>query len=157
VRRVTVTERDGRPYLFVAAEFDDVNRLSGTPAFPDLQIRLRRADGRLELEGEWRPPESRPPPAASERDGLLAVRFHVPSKVYSHRNAFAGVERGNILSWREDVAAADAARPLTFGASLDERSILGSTVALFAAAIAAALALMGVALWLTVRRGRKAG
>ena len=36
VERVTITRRGGRPYLFVSAEFDDVSRLSFTPAFPDL-------------------------------------------------------------------------------------------------------------------------
>src|SRR3990170_4007765 len=54
VRRVTVTERGGRPYLFLSAEFDDINRLAGTPAFPDLQIGLRPDGDRLRLEGTWR-------------------------------------------------------------------------------------------------------
>ena len=35
VRRVTVTSRGGRPYLFVAADFPDVNWFSWMPAFPD--------------------------------------------------------------------------------------------------------------------------
>src|SRR5437763_11125152 len=34
VRRVTLTHRGGRPYLFVSADFPDVSRLAGTPAFP---------------------------------------------------------------------------------------------------------------------------
>src|SRR5687768_4684001 len=64
VQRVTVTERGGRPYLFVSAEFDDVNRLAGTPAFPDLRVGLRPDGDRLRLEGTWRaPPAPRGAPA----------------------------------------------------------------------------------------------
>ena len=45
---------------------------------------------------------------------------------------------------------------LEFGALLDPRSILWSTVGLFAGAIALALALLAGALWLVSRKGRRA-
>jgi hypothetical protein len=83
------------------------------------------------------------------------VRFHLPSKVFFHENAASGVERGNIVSWRREVAQADA-RPLAFGAVMDDRSILFSTVLLFATAIALAGALLAGAFYLVARRGRKA-
>lgn len=156
VRRVTVTRRDGRPYLFVAADFADVNRIAGSPAFPDLRIGLRRDADRLVLEGSWQAPAARGA-GSGDADGLMAVRFHLPSRVYSHRNAFQGVERGNIVSWRQDVATARAGAALVFGAQMDQRSILGSTVALFAGAIALALGILALALWLTARRGRRQG
>src|SRR5574341_100536 len=153
VRRVTLTRRHGRSYLFVAADFDDVNRLAGTPAFPDLRLGLRREGARLRLEGTWAAPAGAAL-AEGERDGLMAVRVHVPSKVYEHRNAVDGVERGNILSWRQEVRHGLSGGSLEVGASLDRRSILGSTVGLFAAAIAAAFAIRGAVLYLTLRRGR---
>jgi hypothetical protein len=156
VRRVTLTRRDGRPYLFVSADFADVNRLPGTPAFPDLQIRLEQQQERLHLEGSWLRPASAAKAAAQDREGLMAVRFHLPSKVYSHRNAFAGVERGNIVGWRQDTASGLDGRPLEFGAEMDQRSILHSTVGLFAAAIALALAILAAALLLAFRKGRGA-
>lgn len=155
VRRATLTQRRGRPYLFVAADFDDVNTLSATPAFPDLRIALRPAQGRLRIEGRWAAPAPGLEVGPDERDGLLAVRFHLPSKIYAHDNAFDGVERGNIVSWRQDVAQALDGRALLFGASLDARSILGSTVRLFAAAIAAALLILAAILYLVLRRGRR--
>ncbi len=156
VRRVTLTRREGRPYLFVAADFADVNRLAGTPAFPDLRLSLRREGGRLRLEGEWRRPEPAPDLGARARDGLMAVRFHLPSRVHEHRNAAAGVERGNIVAWWQDVAHGRDGQPLLVGALMGSRSILGSTIVLFAAAIALALAVLAVGLWFTVRRGRRA-
>ncbi len=151
VRRVTVTRRDGRPYLFVSADFDDVNRLAGTAAFPDLRLSLRADGDRLRLEGSWAPPSSAR--GAPADDGQMAVRFHLPSKVYEHRNAMDGVERGNIVGWRQDVRAALAGGSLDFGASIDRRSILVSTVGLFAAAIVLALSILaGLILWVR-RRG----
>jgi hypothetical protein len=154
VRRVTVTRRQGRPYLFVSADFDDVNRLPGTSAFPDLRLTLRRENGRLRLAGTWSLalPRATPPPVDA---GLMAVRFHLPSKVYEHQNAFAGVERGNIVAWRQDVAQGLAGRTLEFGAVMDSRSILHSTVGLFAGAIVLGLGLLGLILAFVFRRGRR--
>jgi hypothetical protein len=85
----------------------------------------------------------------------MAVRFHLPSKVYGHRNATDGVERGNILSWRQEVGAALDGTRLDFGAVMDERSILFSTVVLFAGAVILAALLLGLALWAVIRRGRR--
>lgn len=155
VRRVTWTKRKGRPYLFVSADFPDVNRLAGTPAFPDLKIALLAEDQRLRLKGEWQPPPGAAPPPA-DRAGLMAVRFHLPSKVYEHHNAVEGVERGNIVAWRQDVARGVAGQPLGFGAVIDRRSILLSTVGLFAGAIVLGLSAVGAAIYLTFRKGRAA-
>lgn len=152
VKRVTLTRRQGRPYLFVSADFDDVNRLSGTPAFPDLTIGLRPEQGRLVLEGAW----ARPAPGRGEgdREGLMAVRFHIPAKIYQHKNAFAGVERGNIVGWRQDVARGLEGGRLEFGVTTDRRSILLSTVSLFAGTILLALGILAGAFYVVIRKGR---
>lgn len=157
VRRVTLTRRDGRPYLFVAADFDDVNKLNGTAAFPDLEIGLRVEGDRQRLDGTWVRPATTPDPAGGDRQGLMAVRFHLSAKVYEHKNAVEGIERGNIVAWRQDVAQALDGRGLEFGATTDRRSILHSTVGLFALAIGLGLSLLGLALYLVFRRGRRGG
>jgi hypothetical protein len=154
VRRVTLTHRGGRPYLFVSADFKDVNRLAGSPAFPDLTLSLRPEGERLRLEGAWaRPVERAERPG--QTDGLMAVRFHLPSKVYEHRNAADGVERGNIVAWRQEVTEGLAGRRLDVGAVMDPRSILWSTVGLFALTIVGGLGLLALALFLAFRRGRR--
>lgn len=155
VRRVTVTKRRGQRYLFVSAAFRDVNRISFTPAFPDLRVGLRREGGRLHLDGSWQRPIGALGGGEGDAEGLMAVRFHLPSKVYGHRRAADGVERGNILGWRQDVAAALDEGRLEFGAEMDERSILSSTVMLFAGAVVLAALLLALALWAVVRQGRK--
>ncbi len=153
VRRVTLTHREGQAYLFVSADFDDVNTLTGSPAFPDLRITLSHAGDRLRLEGGWARPG--PAPEVRERDGLMAIRFHLPSKIYEHKSASDGVERGNILCWRQDVAAGLGGERLEFGAVMDSRSILLSTVTLFAGAIVLATMFLGGGLYLVARHGRK--
>ena len=156
VERVTITRRGGRPYLFVSAEFDDVSRLSFTPAFPDLRVALYEEGGRLRLEGSWHRPLDAPSPGPdTDREGLMAVRFHLPSKVYSHRNAAEGVERGTILGWRQGVGQALDGGLLDLGAEMDQRSILFSTVALFGGAVVLAVLLLALALWAVARRGRR--
>jgi hypothetical protein len=155
VRRVTLTSRRGQRYLFVSADFEDVNRISYTPVFPDLRVGLRRESGRLHLDGSWQRPIEALPGGEQDREGLIAVRFHLPSKVYGHRRAAFGVERGNILGWVQETAAALDAGRLEFGAEMDERSILFSTVMLFAAAVVLAVLLLAFGLWAVVRRGRR--
>jgi hypothetical protein len=155
VERVTLTRHRGHAYLFVSAEFSDVSRLSYTPAFPDLRVALVREDGRLRLEGSWQRPLDAPDIGTRDREGLMAVRFHLPSRVYGHENAAEGVERGNILSWRQGVASALEGRRLEFGAVMDERSILFSTVLLFVSSVVLAVLLLAGGLWAVVRRGRR--
>lgn len=155
VKRVTLTTRRGQRYLFVSADFRDVNRISYSPAFPDLRVGLRREAGRLQLDGSWQRPLEALPGGEQDRDGQMAVRFHLPSKVYGHRRAADGVGRGNILGWRQETAQALDGGRLEFGAEMDERSILSSTVMLFAGAVVLAVVLLALALWAVVRQGRK--
>ncbi len=155
VERVTLTRRRGQPYLFISANFSDVSRLSYAPAFPDLRVALRGEEGRLRLEGGWQRPLDAPDIGDRDREGLMAVRFHLPSKVYGHENAADGVERGNILGWRQEVGAALDGGRLDFGAVMDERSILFSTVVLFGGAVILAVLLLALGLWAITRRGRR--
>jgi hypothetical protein len=155
VKRVTLTTRRGRRYLFVSADFRDVNRISYTAAFPDLRVGLRREAGRLQLDGSWQRPIEALAGGEQDREGLMTVRFHLPSKVYGHRRAADGVERGNILGWRQETAIALDGGRLEFGAEMDERSILSSTVMLFAGAVVLAALLLALGLWALVRRGKK--
>jgi hypothetical protein len=153
VRRVTLTRREGRAYVFVSADFDDINKLTPSPAFPDLRLALVRAGEQLRLEGAWARPGSEG--KVPEAEGFMAVRFHLPSKVYSHQNAADGVERGNIVSWRQEVAAGLEGQGLPFGVVMDSRSILRSTLTLFAGALVLAAALLSGGLYLVARQGRK--
>lgn len=152
VRSKLVT-RAGRPYITVSASFTDINALVGVRAFPDLVIALRREGERLRLFGVWRRPQSAGT-GQGDDSGLMAVRFHLPSEIYDHRNATAGVERGNILSWRQDLKGGLAGAPIDFGATIGTRSVLRATLGLFGMAVAAGLAIIAIVLWFFARSGR---
>jgi hypothetical protein len=154
VKRVTLTTRDGRQYLFVSADFRDLNTLRGTPAFPDFEnLSVGREGERLSLYGIWKRPAARTEKPGD--DGLMAVRFHLPSKVYEHKNAADGVERGNIVGWRQDVAQGLAGKRLEVGALMDPRSILVSTVGLFGIAVAGGLSVLALGLYFAFRKGKR--
>jgi hypothetical protein len=155
VKRATLTRRSGRSYVFVSADFDDISQLSGNAAFPDLDVHMVHERSRLRLEGTWKRPAGTTA-VVQDQSGLMAVRFHLPSKVYEHMNAAEGVERGNIVAWRQELGSALRGQPLHFGAVMDERSILWSTVGLFGTAIGGALALLLALLYWVFRQGRKA-
>jgi hypothetical protein len=154
VNRVTVTHRGGRPYLFISADFSDLSALAGNRAFPDLLVSQRAEGDSLRLSGTWRRPAGAFR-SVSNSEGLMAIRFHLPSKVYEHQNASDGIERGNILGWRQPLSAALSGSPLEFGARSDRRSILLSTVGLFGGAIVLALATLSLVFVWVVRKGRR--
>jgi hypothetical protein len=155
VRRVKRAYRAGQAYLSVAADFADVNRLGGGPAFPDLDLALREEGDRLLFSGTWRLPNGADVERIKAKDGLMAVRFHLPSKVYEHKNAFAGVQRGNIVGWRQALSAAIAGHPLEIGVVMDRRSILSTTIYVFIGAVIAATALLSLVLFVVFREGRR--
>lgn len=150
VRKVT---RGGRAYITAAADFTDLNALPGTKAFPDLEIAMRAEGERLRLRGVWRRPASAGS-AQGDDDGLMAVRFHLPSEIFDHQNAFEGVERGNILSWRQDLRRGLGGSPIDFGATMGSTSVLSTTLGLFGLAILTGLGVMGAILYVFARRGR---
>jgi hypothetical protein len=77
--------------------------------------------------------------------------------VYAHSNALGGVQRGNILAWSQNVAQALAGGQLELGARFGTRSILWSTIALFAGAVLVGLAILATVLALVARAGQRAG
>ena len=107
VRRVTLTRRGGRPLpvrLRRLRRREPPARHAGLPRPRDLSAAAARASG-CALDGQLAAPGRAGPRRAAADDGLMAVRFHLPSKVYEHKNALDGVERGNIVGWRQDVRA----------------------------------------------------
>ena len=157
VKRIT---RKGSPSITVSADFSNINALVGTRAFPDLVIALKAEGDRMRLFGVWRRPLfSRNAPGQAQglgdAAGLMAVRFHIPSEIFEHRNASLGVERGNILSWRQDLRAGIAGTPLDFGATMGTRSVLRRTLGLFVTAIFAAAASIAAVLFFLKTRGKK--
>ena len=93
-------------------------------------------------------------------DELVAFKLHLPSRIRKHNvklldGTNGTVERGNILTWAQTLADRRAGRPVVIDVEMDHTSILNTTLWLFGGAFAAAVAVLMVAIWLTMRKGRK--
>jgi hypothetical protein len=101
-------------------------------------------------------------PGAINWDGseLVAFKLHVPSRIRWQNvkrldGSSGATERGNILTWEQRLADRRAGQPIDMHVVMDPTSILYTTIWLFAGAFGAAVAVLGAAVLLTVRRGRK--
>jgi hypothetical protein len=92
---------------------------------------------------------------------LVAFKMHLPSKVRDHNvrrleiDEPGNLERGNILTWEQRLADRRAGKPIEIDVKMDADSILYTTLWLFGGALVAAVSVLGLIVWMTVRRGKK--
>jgi hypothetical protein len=156
--------RNGRRFVQVRLDVDDIRRLGADPAFATATFRFDRSGDTIEYQETLGPPAGRPAGDVgwTGRE-LVAFRAHLPSRILYHnvRNLEDGspgeIARGNILSWEQTLADRLRGVPLHMDARIEAASILRSTLWLFLAATAAALLLLAGWIGWMVRRGRKSG
>lgn len=156
VTRVSLSRRAGRRFVHVSLEVDDVRRLSKVPPFAWSSYRLDRRDDALEFRQVVGTAAGKTVGDVGWT-GAEAVRFrvHVPSEIPFH-NSRSGVERGNILGWDQPLAERAQGAPLEMEFQMEPESILYSTLLLFGGTIVAAGLAFAIAIWLFVRKGRRA-
>lgn len=101
-------------------------------------------------------------PAGIAWDGseLVAFKLHLPSRVTWHNvrrledGTEGTLERGNILTWEQRLGDRLSGAPVAIEVRTESESILYRTVSLFAVAFAAALIVLILLIWFTIRRGR---
>jgi hypothetical protein len=102
-------------------------------------------------------------PGAANWDGteIVAVKLHLPSRIFSQNarrledGGIRDAERGNIVTWEQRLSDRLAGKPIEIDVKMSPRSILHTTLWLFAGAFAAAaLAMMG-AIWWIVAKGKR--
>ena len=91
---------------------------------------------------------------------LVAFKFHLPSRVLDHNvklldGSNGTIERGNILTWAQTLKDRQTGKPLDMRADMDGKSILHTTLWLFAGAFVAAVAVLVLAIWWVIRKGRR--
>jgi hypothetical protein len=90
---------------------------------------------------------------------IVAFRLHLPSRILWHNsrdletNQPTQTGRGNILGWEQHLADRLDGAPLHIRVEMDSQSILHRTLWLFAGAFVAAVSLLALVIWLTVRKG----
>jgi hypothetical protein len=158
--------RRGRTYIEIEMATDDVHRLSacGLLAWSSYWLSPTDDDGLRYRQTAGAAAANADRAGASDTGWngaeLVAFKVHVPSRVRYHTvkrldGTSGAVERGNILTWEQRLADRGAGPPLLMEVEMDATSILNTTMWLFGGAFAAAVLALVLAIWLTMRRGRK--
>jgi hypothetical protein len=147
--------RDGRRFVQVRLEVDDVRRLSAVAPFAWSTYTLEQRDG-LHLYRQIVGSSRAVPVSGVGWDGseLIAFRMHLPSRIRYHNAPSRTVERGNILSWEQPMRDRLVGKPLDMEVRMEGQSILSWTLTIFGLAAAAALSLLAAAIYWVWRRGR---
>ena len=147
------SRRNGRRFVHVRLEADDIGALAGARPFAWSSYAFRR-DG-----DEYIYRQTVGPPAGGDVGNIgwtgrevVAFRLHLPSKINFH-NSGTDVRRGNILVWEQPLADRLRGAPLSIEARMQTQSILYRTLWLFGATfVAVVVAFVGV-IWWVLRRG----
>ncbi len=151
--------RDGRTFVQVRVETDDISKLSAVqpfgwsrysfesvpgPSEGQTTLIYRQSVTNLEIDTARVTPHG----VDWTGDELFAVRLHLPSKIAFHNAPSRRVERGNILSWEQPLEGRLRGAPLEIEVRMDGQSILYRTLGIFAMTLTAAVVLLaGAAYW----------
>lgn len=154
--RVSTSRRNGRRFVHLRVDVDDINRLGTAPPFAWSAYQFQ-SDGNLfkylqKVDG-----------AAGKDVGsvgwngkeIVAFRLHLPSKIRYH-NTEREI-RGNILAWEQLLTDRLRGTPLTLDARMDQQSILYRTLYLFGATFLAVAACFALVIWWVLRRAPREG
>ena len=152
VMRVAESRRNGRRYVHVRLDVDDIRRLSALAPFAWSTYRFRQ-DGNLLVYEQTvgAPAGTRAGTGGWTGKEVVAFRLHLPSKIRYH-NTRREV-RGNILEWEQPLADRLRGEPLVLDARMDTQSILHRTLWLFGATFLVVAAAFVVVIWWVMRRG----
>ena len=155
VASVTTSRREGRRYVHLRLEVDDIRRLGEAPLFAWSTYRY--------LEGDTFEYAQQMQAAAGKEvgnagwggDELVAVRLHLPSKV-TDNNSPMPIQRGNILVWEQLLTERQKGTPLEIQARMEKESILFRTLALFGAMGVLVVITFIAVIWFVKSRAPKA-
>ena len=150
---VRESRRQGRRFVHVRLDADDITRLSSAAPFAWSSYTFRRDGDEFVYRQTLGPSADRPVGGVgwTGRE-LVAFRLHLPSRITFH-NTGTDVRRGNILVWEQPLSDRLHGAPLTLDARMQTQSILYHTLWLFGATfVAVVIAFVGVIGWV-LRRG----
>jgi hypothetical protein len=155
VTRVSLSRRDGRRFVYVGLEVDDVRRLSRVAFFSWSSYRFDQRGDVFEYHQVVGPSAGRPVGDVgwTGRE-VVAFRMHIPSEIPYHNAPSRKVERGNILEWEQPLAEREKGAPLDIQLQMEPESILYSTLILFGSTVVAAALAFAAVIWWVARRGR---
>jgi hypothetical protein len=154
--------RGGRRFIQIRLDVKDVRKLSEAAPFSWSRYTLAAENGRYVFEQTIGAAALRPGTLHNvgwNGSEVVAFRLHLPSRIIWHnsRDLETGeprsAARGNILAWEQHLADRLDGTPVDVKVEMDSQSILHRTLWLFAGAFAAAVAVLALLIWFTVRKG----
>ena len=150
----TFSRRDGRRFVHVRIDVEDVRQLARIAPFAWSTYRFERQGdilvytqhvGKAALKDVGR--------VGWTGDEMVSFKMHLPSEI-PFNNSPKPVQRGNILQWEQPLADRLVGAPLDIEAHLEAESILYTTLMLFGGTIVAAALTFAMIIWWVARRGR---
>jgi hypothetical protein len=153
VSKVSLSRRDGRRFVHVSIDVDDVRHLATLAPFAWSSYRFGRQGDVMEFRQVVGPSAGKRVDAGWTGQELVAFRMHLPSEVPFH-NAPGGIQRGNILEWDQPLVDRLKGEPLDLQVQLEPETILYTTLLLFGSTVVAAALTFALLIWWVARRGR---
>jgi hypothetical protein len=154
--------RAGRRFIQVRLDVKDVRKLSEAAPFSWSRYTLEAQNGRHVFEQKIGAAALRPGTLHNvgwNGSEVVAFRLHLPSRIIWHnaRDLETGLARstarGNILAWEQHLADRLDGTPVDVKVEMDSQSILYRTLWLFGGAFVAAVTVLALLIWFTVRKG----
>jgi hypothetical protein len=153
VVRAAATRRNGRRYVHVRIEADDLRRLSEAAPFAWSSYSLAETGGEITLrQTVGKGVSGSSAPVEWRGDEIVAFRLHMPSRILFH-NSELGVQRGNILAWEQPLQVRLRGEPIEIEVHIEPQSILYRTLLLFGGTIVAVALTFILAIWWFIRFG----
>ena len=150
----TFSRRDGRRFVHVRIDVDDVRQLARMAPFAWSSYRFeRQGDVLVYTQDVGKPAAKDVGSVGWEGNEMISFKIHLPSEI-PFNNSPKPVQRGNILQWEQPLADRLSGSPLEIEAHLEPESILYTTLMLFGGTVLAAALTFAVIIWWVARRGR---
>jgi hypothetical protein len=151
---VSLSRREGRRYVHLRLEVDDIRRLDAVAPFAWSRYQFVERAGLSVFTQEMTSVAGKDVGDVGwQGDELVAVRLHLPSRIPYHNLRGRTVERGNILSWEQPLTARAKGEPLSIEVHMEQDSILFQTLVLFGGMALLALAALALFIWWVRRMG----
>jgi hypothetical protein len=155
--------RNGRRFIQVRIEVDDIRKLSAAAPFSWSQYQFGPEGGRHVYQQLVGPSAFKP--GTLRKVGwtgseIVAFRLHLPSRITFHNardlntNETSVASRGNILAWEQHLSDRLDGRPVEIRVEMESESILHRTLWLFAGAFGAAVLVLAGLIWWTMHKGK---
>ena len=155
VANVSTSRRDGRRYVHLRLEVDDVRRLGEVAPFAWSSYRFEVGEDSAHYVQRVGAASGRAVPDVGwQGSELVAFRFHLPSRVTFHNSPTREIRRGNIIVWEQLLNERRQGVPIEVEIRMDSESILASTLLLFGTMIALVAISFVLFIWFIKRRGR---